>query len=212
MQLRWSKSLGIHLHGKHGKEERWILPLSTNKARRLLHVPRKRKPSLPPSPTAWMAVIVCPRAAPPDSGGLETIPPPSFHSKWELCSIHHLHCNYSQRISPFHSPSDQRLQATTWDIFLPVASYFHNMNVVKCMVSKLPLGEEYPIPLLSLAFSSNSHYTWIYKHPLSSWGLLFWSSGFSWNTLSSSWLEIMTSVYRHQFALAVTVSFWLTWH
>lgn len=34
------------------------------------------------------------------------------------------------------------LQATTLHIFLPVASYFHNMNVVKCTMSKLPLGEE----------------------------------------------------------------------
>lgn len=100
----------------------------------------------------------------------------------------------SNTSSPFHSPSDHRLRETTRDIFLPVASYFHNMNVVKCMTSKLPLGEEYPIPLFSLTFSSNLHYTWIYKHPLSSWGSLFWSSGFSWNMPSSSWLEIRTSV------------------
>ena len=42
---------------------------------------QEAEPSLPPSPSAWMAVILCPHAAPPDSGGLETIPPPSFHSK-----------------------------------------------------------------------------------------------------------------------------------
>lgn len=109
----------------------------------------------------WIAVILCPQAAPPDSDGLETIPPPSFHSKWGFSSIHHLYHNYFQLSSPFHSLSDRRVQATTWDTFFPVASHFRNMNVVKCMMSKLPLGEVHPIPLFSLAFSSNLHYTWI---------------------------------------------------
>ena len=168
-KLSQSKSLGIHAHDKDEEEGKWIFSVAANKAHRWRHVgcciPAYAQEAetfiTAPPQSAWITIILCPQAAPPDSDGLETIPPHRFHSKWEFSSIHHLYCNYFQLSSPFHSLSDRRLQATIRDIFLPVASHFHNMNVVKCMMSKLPLGEVHPIPLFSLAFSSNLHYTWI---------------------------------------------------
>lgn len=98
-----------------------------------------------------------PRAAPPDSDGVGTIPTRSFHSKWESCSSHHSSHNSpnSPRPSIPHLVTDYRLHHQV--IFLPVGSYFHNMNVIEYTLSNYPQEEKHPIPPFSLAFSSNSH-------------------------------------------------------
>lgn len=80
-------------------------------------VPRKRKPSLPFYPSAWISVILSSQAAPPDSDGLEKISTPCSHSKWECCSIHHLYHNDFLPPLPFESLSPR---VPAW---LPITGY-----------------------------------------------------------------------------------------
>lgn len=162
-------SLETHSHEKKGGRGNES-SLSTNNARWRLHVEgcipayahAKTFMTAPPS-RAWIAVILSPHAALPDSDGLHTIPSCRFHSKWEFCSIRHFGHNYFQPSLPFSIPSDRQSQPTTLDVFLPVASCFHNMNVLKFMISKLPLGEE--TSNSSIFFGLLFQFTHEYKEP-----------------------------------------------